>query len=225
MGIYDVNYSKLGQQMLPPDKRAARQRAWIAAALYPIQWLRDLWLGSYRSGGTGYPPYINSTTYGKGERVVYRYSVYESNVSGNLGNDPLNTTYWTKVQDNFIGVNERIRYTGHVLVLEYALNRYFGTVFRQPPNVSDIFIQDNVKPQSVFVIGGDEDSSSVIYGDHSSEVIIDSYSFDAFNNMTIMVPTAVYNALDTDPLNREKIIRNFADQLIVAGITYDVSIY
>jgi hypothetical protein len=224
MSIYDVNYSTVGQQLLPPDKRGGKMTAWVKAMIKPMQWLRDLWLGSYRTGSTD-APYLISTTYAIGDRVVYKYAVYESIVNANLGNDPLNTLYWEKVQDNFIGVVERVKYNGNVLLLTYALNKYFGTVFRQPNNVSDIYITANVKPISVFVVGDTEAESSKVYSNNSSEFVVDSYSFSSYVNATIHVPLAVYNALDSDPANREKIIRNFADLYIVAGITYDIVTY
>jgi hypothetical protein len=224
MGIFDVNYLKMGEQLLPPDKRNPMQRSWISVLLTPTQWVRDVILGTYRQGAT-YSPYVNSTTYAAGERVIFRYSVYESLVNGNLGNDPLNTSYWFLIQANFIGVDERLMYNGHILQLTYALNKYFGTTFRQPPNISDIFLQAHGKPKAVFVVGGDESNSSVSYRNRSSEFIINGYSFAAFTNLTIWVPLAVFNALDTDPTNREPIIRNFSDQYIVAGITYDVKTY
>jgi hypothetical protein len=224
MGLYDVNMATTGQQLLPPDKRGSLMTRWVTAMLRPLQWLVDIRLNSYRNG-TGAPPYLNSTTYAKGDLVVYRYSVYESQVNGNVGNDPLNLAYWAKVQDNFIGVLERLKYNGHTLILTYALNKYFGTTFRQPNNISDIFINVNAKPTAVFLVGDTEAQSSLVYSNTSSEFIVNGYSFATYHNMTIFVPVAVYNALDTDPANRERIIRNFADQYIVGGITYDIATY
>lgn len=224
MGLYDVNYSNAGQQLLPPDKRGNVMTRLVAAMLRPLQWLVDIKLNMWRNGSTA-PPYLISTTYAKGDLVVYRYSVYESTVNGNLGNDPLNVAYWTKVQDNFIGTLERLKYNGHVLVLTFALNKYFGTTFRQPNNVSDIFIAINVKPVAVFVVGDTEAQSSKVYANTSSEFVVNSYSFSSYTNMTIWVPLAVYDALDVDPANRERIIRNYADQYIVGGVTYNVDTY
>lgn len=224
MGLYDMNMATTGQQLLPPDKRGNFMSRWAAAILRPIQWLVDIRLNSYRNGSAA-PPYLNSTTYAKGDLVVYRYSVYESQVNGNLGNDPLDLTYWAKVQDNFIGVLERLKYNGNVLVLTYALNKYFGTTFRQPNNISDIFITVNAKPTAVFLVGDTEAQSSLVYSNTSSEFIVNGYTFSTYFNMTIFVPVAVYNALDVDPANRERIVRNYADQYVVAGITYEVATY
>lgn len=224
MSIYDIDYAQAGQQLLPPDKRFYEMSAWVKALLEPMQWLADLWLGSYKNGSTA-PPYLNTTTYGKGDRVIYKYSVYESVINGNLGNNPLNIAYWTKVQANFIGVDERLQYNGNVLVLTYALNKYFGTVFRQPNNVSDIYLTANAKPTKVFEVGYTEAQSSRVYANTSSEFVINLYTFEAYTNLSINVPLAFFNALDSDPNNREKIIRNFADLYIAAGITYKVITY
>lgn len=224
MSIFQVNYTNVGQQVLPPDKRGSNMMAWVAALLSPIQYLHNLRMGSYKFGDHS-APYLISTTYSKGTFVLYKYAIYESLVNGNIGNDPLNTTYWAKVLDNFIGVDERVLYNGNVLILTYALNKYFGTVFRQPNNVSDIFITVNSKPVPPFVVGDSENNSSKVYANTSSEFVINAYTFADYTNMTIWVPQAVYDALDTDPANREKIIRNFSDKYIIAGITYLVDTY
>lgn len=224
MSIYDINYTGVGNQLLPPDKRGVPMRSWLATLLRPLQYLRDLWLGDYRTGSTT-APFLISTTYAKGDRVLFKASVYESLVAGNIGNEPPNDLYWVRVQENFIGVYERVQYNGTVLMLTYALNKYFGTTFRQPNNVSDIYIEAVPKPADVFVVGWTEDESSVVYANSSTEVIIDSYSFSDYSNMIIWVPLAVYNALDTVAANREKIVRNFADKYVVAGITYKVQTY
>lgn len=224
MGLYDINYAVVGQQLLPPDKRSKPMTAWVKAMLAPLQWLRDVRIGMYRDGSTN-PPYLTTTTYGKGDRVIYRYAVYESIVGANLGNNPLNTAYWVKIQDNFIGVLERLKYNGTVLTLTYALNKYFGTTFRQPNNVSDIFLTANVKPIAVFVVGATESQSSKVYANTSTEFVVNAYSFSSYTNMKIHVPVAVYTALDTDVANRERIVRNFADQYIVGGVTYTIVTY
>src|ERR1700742_3388077 len=104
--IYDIDYGEMGVQLLPPDKRQPAMKAWVNVLLKPIQWLRDLWLGDYRTGSSG-TLWLNSTTYAKGERVVFKGSAYESLADGNLNNLPTDITKWFIVQQNFIGVEER----------------------------------------------------------------------------------------------------------------------
>lgn len=224
MSIYDINYTGVGNQLLPPDKRGGYMRSFVKALFKPLQYLRDLILGDYRTGSTA-NPFLISTTYAQGERVLFKASVYESLVDGNIGHEPPNDAYWVRVQENFIGIFERVQYNGNVLMLTYALNKYFLTTFRQPPNVSDIFLEAVPKPNDVFIVGFTEDESSVVYANSSTEVVIDGYTFSAYYNMIIWVPQAVYDALDTVPANREKIVRNFADRYVVAGVTYQVQTY
>jgi hypothetical protein len=193
----------------------------------PLQYLRDLWLGDYRTGSTALP-WFGTTTYSVGDRVIYKGSAYESLTNGNLNNLPTDSTNWVLVQDNFIGVFERMVYNGDKLVFEWAINKFFGeygATFRQPPNVSDIYLDTHVKPPTVFLIGFTEPFSSKVYLDRSSEFVINDYSFTAYYNMSIMVPLVIFNQLDTDVSNREKIIRRFADQYIIAGVSYNVVTY
>jgi hypothetical protein len=224
MSIYDIDFTDLAKKVSPPDKRKPIIVAWFTAILKPLQYLGDLWLGDYRTGSSGMP-WVVGDPYALGDRVTYKGSAYESLIDANLGNLPTDTTKWVLVQQNFIGTHERVLYNGNVLPFTFAINKYFGTQYRQPNNVSDIFIQVYPKPAAVFTVGGDENISSRVYSNTSSEYVINAYNFSDYFNMTIWVPVAVYNALDADPNNREQIIRNFSDRYIIAGIIYNVLTY
>lgn len=220
--IYDIDFSKFAGEMLPPDKRTTRSTAWVIDILSPIKYLRDLWFGSYRAGSTA--PAYAAGTYAKYAQVKYNKRVYESLKNGNT-DLPTVTASWKVVQQNFIGLSERILYTGQKLTLEYAMNTWFGTTFRQPTNVSDIYITNNTLAIPVFRVAGDEDSSSVVFNETSSEFVINDYNFAVQFNFTINCPVAVYNALDTVAANREKIFRAFVDQYVPAGLTYNIVTY
>lgn len=222
MSIYDVDYNKQTTELLPPDKRFSKQIAWINTLFSPLKWLRDLIFTSYRTGSTA--PVYAPGTYSMYQQVIYRQSVYMSLIDNNSVS-PNDATAWLKIQDNFLGAEQRVLYNGQVIVLEYALNQWFGTQFRQPPNTSDIFLTMHPRPAGVFVIGGDEINSSKVYTDKSSEYIINSYGFAQYYNMTINVPVAVWTALDTIPANRDKFVRSFADQYVISGIIYDIATY
>lgn len=221
--IYDIDFAKAGERLLPPDKRQSKMKSFITALLSPAQWVRDLWLSEYKTGSTA-NEWLNTTTYAKYARVIYNIYVYESliDVNNALPSDP---TAWRVVQTNFIGLSERLLYNTKKLTLEYALNKRFKTHFRQPPNVSDIYILANMKTLSVFLVGGSEDISSKVYSNTSTEFVIDAYNFGAYVNMTIYIPVAVYNALDAIAINRDKIVRSFVDQYLAAGIIYTITTY
>lgn len=220
--IYDIDFTRFNQRMLPPDKRFTTTVAWVNVLLKPLQYLRDVFMGDYRTGSSA-SQWV-AGTYSKYEQVKYKGSVYESLIGSNT-ETPTTQTAWRVLLPNFIGVEERLTYNGDKLVFEYAINKYFGTVFRQPNNTSDIFIERFTNPFNVFLVGGDENSSSVTYSNRSAQFIINDYDFAAFYNMHINVPAAVFAALDPDPANCDKIIRNFADLYIVSGVTYQIVTY
>ena len=222
--IYDIDFSgKVAPNMLPPDKRFTRNVAWVGILLSPLQYLRDLWFGSYRTGSDA-PQWVNSAPYAKYDQVKYNKIVYESLIDDNT-DVPTTVASWRVVQTNFIGMFERIYYNGQKLVLEYAMNKWFGTVFRQPPNTSDIYITNNSIPVGVFRSGGVESISSVVYSSTSSEFIVNTYSFAVAFNFTIYCPVAVFNALASTDEQREKIFRAFVDKYVAAGVTYSITTY
>lgn len=223
MSIYDIDFSKVGPRLTPPDKRYPVMTAWIKALLAPMQWVRDLWFGSYRTGSTA-NPYVSSTTYSKYDRVIQNTIVYESLINGNTSN-PNVATSWMIVQQNFIGLSERLLYTGITLTLTYALNKRFVTIFRQPPNQSDIWISNNVVGVYPFIFGYTEQQSSSFYARTTTEFFINSYSFTGRYNFTINMPLAVYNALDPLPANRLTIVQAFVNRYLPSGITYNVVTY
>lgn len=224
MSIYDITYSQKAIELLPPDKRYSKENLWVQNLLNQNQYVNKKYLQDYNFGAS-YPLWAIATTYSKGNRVIYKGSVFESLVDTNVGNQPIEGAFWTLYQLNFIGVSERIYYSGQKIVLEWALNRWFHTTFRQPPLVSDIFIGTNTPKVATFIVGRSDNTSSKIFTDKSSEYISYNYSPLSFYNATINIPIAVYTALDPTPATREKIVRNFADLYFPAGITYTIATY
>lgn len=224
MSIYDIDYSQTGPLLLPPDKRNRGLKSFVKVLLSPMQWDADLHFKDYRIGSLA-PGWLNSTTYAKYDRVKYNFAIYESIGSTNLNHLPTDTNYWFVVQPNFIGISERVLYNGITLTLTYALNKRFGTLFRQPNNVSDIYIGNNVPPIPPFIFGYSESNSSSFFPQISTEYFINSYSFTTNYNFNINVPVAVYNALDPFPANRDKIFRAFVNGIIPAGITFNIITY
>lgn len=224
MSIYDIDYSVKSIEMTSPDKRFAVDKAFIKSLINQVQVSHSIYLEDYRLGVTA-PVWNIATTYNLGDRVIYKGSVYVSLTSANVGHLPTDITYWSLYQINFIGSTERVFYNGKKIVLEYALNRWFHTTFRQPPAVSDIFIETNIPPLTTLYVGYNEDNSGQIFSNHSVGDVVYSNNISVFNNATINVPIAVYNALDPVPANRDKIIRAFADLYFVAGIIYNIVTY
>lgn len=223
--IYDIDTDQQVIELLPPDKRFAGLVAFFQVFLRStVQWLRNRLLDDYRNGSTA-PAYV-AGTYAYGAFVNYQKGIYVSLIDNNT-DAPTVTASWYKTQNNFIGLNERILYNGNTIVLEYALNRWFGTTFRQPgTGLSDIYLLTNAKPLAIFRFAVSEAISTAVYLDRSTQFVFNNDSVNtAFVNLTINVPLAVYNALDTIPTNRDAIIRSFADKYVYSGITYNIVTY
>lgn len=220
--LYDIDFNIASVELLPVDKRVQPNVSIWRSFFTPLQWVHDLLFTSYKVNATA-PDYAPGS-YAKYDQVVYGKKVYSSKVSSNT-DLPTITDSWSLIQDNFIGTDERVLYNGEKLIFEWALNKWFGTTFRQPYAVSDIYIGNNPKPVGVFRVGGIEEISSIVYNDYSSEYIINGYTFGAYNNFTIYVPVATYNALSSTAAERERIFRSFADKYVTCGLFYNIVTY
>lgn len=221
--IYTVDYASLGTELLPPDKRKTNMRAFVTAILSPVQYALNLFLGSYRTGNPS-APWV-AGTYAKGARVQYGRAIYESLADSNTA-IPSDTNWWRQIQANFLGVEERVKYNGQKVVLEYALNRYFSTTFVQPgAGTSDIYITTNTPPAYPFVVGALIATSSTTYPTYSTEFVLNGYTFIGNYRMTIHMPSGVYTALSTTTSARDNIVRQFVDTYIPAGISYQIVVY
>lgn len=223
MSIYNLNYIQKVVELLPPDKRGPKMVNWLIDLLGPMGVnYNDLFV-DYKTG-SDYDLYDSLTTYNTGDRVQYSQSVYESIIDNNTLN-PTDVAGWRLYEEYFIGVDERIKYSHIKVVLEYALNRRFNTTFRQPNLISDIYIESNQPPYGPFIVGAIEDESSVVYFDTSSDWVINGYSFATFNNFTVYVPLAVFEAQSADVNAREPIFRYFIDKYNSAGLNYNIVTY
>jgi hypothetical protein len=134
---YDINYNQQVIELLPPDKRYKNMVAWLSSCmLSTLQYLRDAVLGDYRKGST-VSNWTTSIAYTRNTKVNYENAIFVSLVDGNNDN-PGNSPNWYMQQQFFIGLTERLAYNGSNMVLTYALNRWFGTTFRQPTSIANI---------------------------------------------------------------------------------------
>lgn len=201
--------------MLPSTLRQIKHLAWGKVLLKPLQYLRDLIFEDYANGATC-GAYSNGTAYLVGDRVKYiDRAVYECVVS-TLGNLPTDTYYWKKVNNNFIGVRERIRYNSQKTIFEYSINKWFQT--------TGIYVSNTGVQSNSFVMGNTGPYSSTLYNisRNATNVLTNGYIVPSANDFTIYVPSAFYNGLGN---SKENIIRSFADKYVLAGITYNITQY
>lgn len=223
--IYDIDYDSVDLQLLPPDKRLPKMIAWVQSLTTPLQWLRDLFYNEYANGFTG-PAWDVLATYAKGDRVRYiDRAVYECVVPTTAGILPTDTAYWIKIQDIYIGINERAKYNSQKMVFEFLLNKWFEVA---PLPADQIVIQNNhvdtngffmSTSDDVFGCGqmGTQQNQAQFMGVASSPYGLSQYDF------TIKVPSAVYAGSLIN--SEDKIIRAIADKYVIAGMSYNIITY
>ena len=217
MAIYDYDNQIVGEQLTPPVLRTAKQLAWINTLTAAIQNLWSLIFEDYRVGSV-YPDYGFFTQYYVGDRVLFAdKSIYEC-ISNSLNISCLDTTKWVKVNDIFIGSDERVKYSAQKLLFEYALNKFFIT--------SGIYITNNfIDVGDVFVMDTDSTESSVMPLDsfyQEDYMDLTATYASGIYDYTIFVPIADYTLLGS---SANAIIRTFADKYNLAGMQYDIQTY
>ena len=217
MAIYDYDNQIVGEQLTPPVLRTTKQLAWINTLTAAIQNLWSLIFEDYRVGSV-YPDYGFFTQYYVGDRVLFAdKSIYEC-ISNSLNISCLDTTKWVKVNDIFIGSDERVKYSAQKLLFEYALNKFFIS--------SGIYITNNfIDVGDVFVMDTDSTESSVMPLDsfyQEDYMDLTATYASGIYDYTIFVPIADYTTLGS---SANAIIRTFADKYNLAGMQYDIQTY
>lgn len=225
MAFFDIDYNARVNELNVPKYRLNKFTSWLYCLVFPIQYLRDLFLGDYKTGAT-YPVYNAFTTYNAPQRVLYYdRAVYECQVNGTItgiagpASDPV---AWVRVQDLFIGTDERVRYTSQIMTLEYALNHYY---FVAPAAPDQIYIGNNTLSSRYFIMGdtGPYSSDLVNYSSFARTFMGDSPSFvAASNNFTIYVPTSLLSTLGLTLQDQINNVRQFVNKYKLAGISYNV---
>ena len=229
-----INTDTFAVNFLPPKKRLPIYKAWTKTLLKPLQVLYNTMFGTFQYGNAA-ALYNNATAYAVGNQVKYTdKAIYQCWVAS-TGNLPTNTNFWFKIQDNFVGIEPRIKYNAQHILFEWALNEWFGTTFVNVPGNSDIFIDAATADLGAFYVGLTEtESSYVVFDEPEATAFIQALNLTTAGiSFTINVPIAVANALTTETANtvpnisqnRENIIRQIADLYNYAGITYNVITY
>lgn len=214
---YDVNVSQQAVELLPPDKRDINHVTLANSLLNCVQWCRDALFGSYKKGATA--PAYAAGLYHMYDQVVYNKAVYYSLIGANT--DLPTTNSWIKTQDNFLGVDQRVKFNGQRIVLEYALNLHFEGVYRPTGSSakSDIYLVNSPYVIAGFRVGATDKWSSSVGRTFSSDTIGLSYPFVQISNFEIKIKSSVYL------LTNEQAIRNFVNKYIPVSLNYIVTPY
>lgn len=130
MSLFSLNVFRRGEDLTPPKLRSNTITSLLRVLLRPLKWCEDLFFKDFCKG-TSAGWYDSGTTYTKYKKVIWQDgAVYQLMVNSSLNIPPtgnaLSATNWLKVLDNFIGIDERVRYNGQRIVFEYALNKWFN---------------------------------------------------------------------------------------------------
>ncbi len=231
MSIFNVQFSTLVTQLLPPLLRQPKEIAWLTSLTAPLQY-DSIVYNEYMTGST-YDVFVSGTTYSGGDRVIYiDRGVYES-VSGSTGVYPSDINSWSLLNSNFIGAIERSKYNARKLDFEYGLNRWFMVDGFVPVSTASTITQDlfSVSANTIYI----ENTNNVSVfpfmmgetGPYSSYMADDSfysltYMGNYFSGTTstefiIWIPNYIYSGI-TDTL-----VRSFADTINIAGMQYSIS--
>jgi hypothetical protein len=236
--IYDITYSKVILNLLPPHWRQAIHIAWLNCLVKPMQWVRDWFYdcyiytyGSYYCEPTTGNLYLNgalkpgaSTIANKNDNVKFiDNSLWQCLTDGtdcSVDNPILTPTSanWKKLQADCFGMFDRQKFNAQKIVLEYVLNAYFN-----PLNYTDKIYIVNATPIDDTFIGdktnatdpqlSDKDSPYSFFNIGDMAAVFLSYSY------TIYVPVQIATDLGAD---YEKIIRTKNDKYNVCSIIYQI---
>jgi len=214
--IFDVDYSQFSADILPINKRWARNITLVKSLLSPVQWCRDFILGSYKLGSNA--PVWAAGTYNKYQQVIYKKQVYESLINNNT-DTPGTTANWRLFQDDFIGVDERIKFNSQKCVLEYALNKRFGGTFRMLPSTSNSDIYISKVPSVIvgFLVG--QTIGSTIGATESSDTIGSVTTSRHVTGYSINFKSSLF------ALTSETEVRDYVDKYNATSIRYTIITY
>lgn len=232
MSLYNYDSNIVAEQLTPPVLRKSKFSAWLYVIVKPIQILWSQIFEDYKTGDTLYNLYDSFTLYNFGDRVRWtNNSIYEATyidadgVPQTFSNiSPINSNYWTLINDNFRGVDERVKINSQIILLEYYLNKWYNI-----DSISDqIWLQNNTDIITAFLMGNSSQYSSTMPNNS-----IYSETFMGLNttypNVTydfiVWVPSAVWLSIGSNDVNRYNNIANIVDKYKLSGIKYLIDTY
>lgn len=218
---YIVNTNIFGTNFVPPKRRSSDMVAWVNTLLYPLQVLYDTMFGTYKDGNSA-SNYNNGTSYAIGDQVKYiDRAIYQCYVA-TTGNIPTDTNYWFKIQDLWIGVEQRMKYNAQPFVLEYALNEYFGTTFVNQLGNSEIYLTRRIYHTYVM-----QSSATIAYRneDVAAQLSYEGTPIPDPIDYIINIPAYVWAALGNSTQERDGVISNYVNTFNLAGINYLILTY
>jgi hypothetical protein len=231
MAIYDYNTNTVSEQLTPPVLRTTKFLAWLKVITSAIQNKWSLIFEDYKTGNL-YTDFDILATYNFGDRVLWtNKAVYEATYTDAdgvaqsfNGVEPINTLYWTLVNDNCFGIDMRIKMNSQIILLEYYLNHWFFV----DSGTDQIYIENNTNVSDVFVMGTSSTYSSTMPKNSTySETFMGlapTYP-DVSYDFIVWVPSALFTTLGSDYTNRYNSVAQVVDKYKLAGTRYKIDTY
>ena len=234
MSKYTFNFNNFSLNVLPPNKRLDKFTAFARSLMSPLTWLHSNFFAKFYEGDYS-ANYSNSTTYNFGDTVKDTDKSIYYCLQTCTGINPLNSDYWLKVNDFFIGIKDQLKITSQIALFEYYLNTIFERSYYYTPSQypltssyhNDIYITTNDINASLFLVAiKDEDSSVVSLRDYDADYFVGTNPTDYNQNaFTINVNINVADDLGLSFPELEPQVRFYADKMNLAGLKYNIQSY
>lgn len=232
-----IDWNDHSIELLQQAHRTPRFIAWIQGTVFgSIGFLNNIFY-KYYNGDSVSDLWSGAVTYSLNDTVATYYGTYLSLQSGNRNNNPNNSpTWWFQISPSFIGAYERGNYNSQKLIYEYALNRYFRTMFRQPTAYADGTSGIWYTPTSDIWIA--TKSTSVLSFISYETIVKEDTSYDHQTSywsllsivggsdttyeFIVWIPTSLSILLG---LNYIQIVSKVVNLLAIVGTTFTIQIY
>lgn len=233
MPVPQIDFDNHAVQELPENHRTPRFIAWFQGLLRgSISWLNRNFY-NYCFGDSISTFWLIGSTYNINDTVVTFTGVYISLQDSNTGNIPVSSPdYWYQISPSHIGAFERVQYNSQKIMMEFALNNFFRTIYRNPTTIttgsylplSDIYIETVTPDYTSFVVYEDDRTSPVFDNGTGAFASFDDVitPADTTYQYIVLIPTSLSVALGS---SYEQIIRGKVDLIGLFGTVYTVQTY
>ena len=234
MPIPIINWDNQAIQEIPNEHRTPNFIAWIQGFFSgTAKWLNKNFY-NYCFGDLVNPVWNSAVTYSLNDVVVTYFGTWISIQNSNTANSPQSSpTYWYQISTSYIGALEIASYNSQRMNMEFGLNKYFFTTYRNPTTIvsggytplSDIYITTVAISNLSFVSYTTEVGTSASFTNYSGSNAVFTgvvTGIDSSYQFIVHVPTGLATLLG---VNYDSIIRSKVDKVNPLGISYSIVLY
>lgn len=229
-----IDFEQLADNLNIPVLRKSKHTAWLYKLVGQLKLVQSWWTN--RLDGSSYAMFNSTNDYTIYDYVRYGRASYICKETPPVGLYPLptNETYWYKILDDYIGLNERSKYSSQKVMLEFALNRRFSPLTITPPfgpSANSIYIENNLINKTPILWSAPAGTNTQSWTAPNSSVNFwySTYGNPLINitsyNFTVYVPSAIHSSIDSNPVEANYIISQEIDIYNTAGMLYEIQTY